>query len=59
MCKILEDFGREEREEGKIEAKKELALRMLKSGKYPIEDIAELAGFSVEQLQKLEAERRP
>lgn len=56
MCKILEDFGREEREEGKIEAKKELALRMLKSGKYPIEDVAELVDLSVEELQKLKTE---
>ena len=52
MCKIFEDFGKEERKE----AKKEIALRMLKSGQYPIEDIAELAGFSVEELQKLKTE---
>ena len=52
MCKIFEDLGKEERKE----AKKEIALRMLKSGKYPIEDVAELVDLSVEELQKLKTE---
>ena len=67
MCKIIEDFVKEEREEakkeGKIEgeneSKREIALRMLNSKKYPIEEIAELVGLSLAELQKLETEQRP
>lgn len=72
MCKIIEDFVKEEREEGwkegwkegwqegwiegKIEIEKEVALRMLKAGKNSIEEIAELVGLSMEELRKLRTE---
>ena len=75
MCKIIEDFVKEEREEakeegrlegkiegkieGKNENKREIALRMLKARKNSVEEIAEFVGFSVAELRKLEAEQHP
>lgn len=55
MCKIIEEYRQEEREE----TKKEIALRMLKARKNSVEEIAEFVGFSVAELRKLEAEQHP
>lgn len=47
MCKIMEDM----RKESLIE----VALRMLKAGKYALDEIASISGLSLDEVQKLQA----
>ena len=68
MCKAIEDMRRQERqegfEEGKAEGKaegkdekmKEIALRMLRAGKYALDEIADMSGLPLNALQVLKAE---
>ena len=49
MCKIMEDM--------RSESLKEVALRMLVAGKYAIEEIANISGLSLEEVNQLKAER--
>ena len=64
MCKVIEELAKEEREAGRKEGRKEgheenmseTALRMLKAGKFPLEEISELSGLSLEKVKKLQAE---
>ena len=51
MCKVIEDLIEEEREE----TKSEIALRMLKAGKYPLEEIVEFSDLPLEEIKKLQA----
>ena len=55
MCKVIEDMRREEREEGIKEGVKTVALRMLETGKYALEEIAVLSGLSLDEVKKLQA----
>lgn len=63
MCKAIEEMrdkflevGREEgREEGEKKGLKTAALRMLEEGKYALEDIARISGFSLDEVKKLQA----
>lgn len=49
MCKMMEDMG--------SESLKEVVLRMLAAGKYALEEIANISGFSLDEVKKLKAER--
>lgn len=59
MCKILEDMWNEAaqkgRQEGMQENQREVAIRMLKTGKFPLDQIAELSGFPISEVKKLQA----
>ena len=56
MCKAIEDMRNQERQEGIREGQRAVALRMLKSGKYTDEEIAEMSGLSVMEVMKLKAD---
>ena len=49
MCKVIEDMRNQERKE----AIHEVALRMLKAGKYAMEEIAVISGLSLEEVKAL------
>ena len=53
MCKSMEDMRNEAYREGEMDNMKKIALRMLKTGKFDLENIAELSGMSIEELQKM------
>ncbi|MCI8351377.1 MAG: hypothetical protein HFJ86_09490 [Oscillospiraceae bacterium] len=55
MCKILEDLRNESLKEGAKGAKNETALRMLKAGKYTLEEIAEMAVLPLDEVKRLQA----
>lgn len=61
MCKVMEDMRNESLEEGREIGKREemekIALRMMQSGKYALEEIAEITGLSVEELKTLDTKR--
>ena len=61
MCKIMEDMRIESLKEGikkRIkEGMKETALRMLDAGKYALEEIVNISGLSLEEINQLKAER--
>ena len=50
MCKVMEDMRKEERKE----SIKEVTLRMLKAGKYALEEIAEISGLSLDEVKQLQ-----
>lgn len=55
MCKVIEDMRREEREEGRIEGMMAAAQRMLGTGKYLLEEIADISGLSLSEVKELQA----
>ena len=61
MCRIMEDMRNESLKEGIKEGikegMKEAALRMLAAGKYALEEIANISGLSLEEVNQLKAER--
>ncbi len=57
MCRIMEDMRNESLKEGIREGMKEAALRMLAAGKYALEEIANISGLSLEEVNQLKAER--
>lgn len=57
MCRIMEDMRNESLKEGIKEGMKEAALRMLAAGKYALEEIANISGLSMEEVNQLKAER--
>ena len=61
MCRIMEDMRNESLKEGLQkgikEGMKEAALRMLDAGKYALEEIADISGLSLEEVNQLKAER--
>lgn len=61
MCQVIEDMRKEEREKATVEAtqaeKKMTVLRMLRAGKYALEEIAGIAGLSLNEVQKLKQEQ--
>lgn len=60
MCKAIEDMRRQERqegiEEGKGEKMREVALRMLRAGKYALDEISDMSGLPLNEVQSLKAE---
>ncbi len=61
MCRIMEDMRNESLKEGIKEGikegMKEAALRMLAARKYALEEIANISGLSLEEVNKLKTER--
>lgn len=73
MCKVIEEMRKEEREEGRREGRQEgiqegiqkgnqermitTARRMLETGKYVLDEIANISGLSLDEVKKLQAER--
>ena len=53
MCKIVEDLREEARVEGREEAYNALAIKLLKSGKHSVPEIAELTSLTVEEVENL------
>lgn len=53
MCKAMEDMRNQTLKEGMIE----VALRMLKAGKYALEEIAAISGLSLDEVKKLRANK--
>lgn len=53
MCRIMEDM----RNEIIFEEKKMTVLRMLKAGKYVLEEIADVSGLSLDEIIKLKKDQ--
>lgn len=53
MCKAMEDMRNQTLKEGMME----VALRMLKAGKYALEEIAAISGLSLDEVKKLSANK--
>ena len=57
MCRIMEDMRNESLKEGIKEGikegMKETALRMLTAGKYALEEIANISGLTLEEVNQL------
>lgn len=49
MCKAMEDMRKD--------SLKEVALRMLKAGKYALDEIAAISGLSLDEVKKLNADK--
>ena len=58
MCRIMEDMRNESLKEGIKEGMKEAALRMLAAGKYAMEEIANISGLSLEEVNQLKTEKK-
>ena len=62
MCKVMEDMRNESlqegikqgREQGREQTVKSMVLRMLETGKYALEDIAEISGLPLDDVKKLQ-----
>ncbi len=57
MCRIMEDMRNESLKKGMREGMKETALRMLAAGKYALEEIANISGLSLEEVNQLKTGR--
>lgn len=57
MCRIMEDMRNESLKEGIKEGMKETALRMLTAGKYALEEIANISGLTLEEVNQLKEGR--
>mgnify|MGYP002705784698 CR=1 FL=1 len=57
MCKVMEDMRNESLKEGIKEGMKEAALRMLVAGKYAVEEIVNISGLSLEEINQLKIEQ--
>ena len=53
MCRIFEEFGEEQRTEGKKEEKNNIAMNMIKDGSLSYEKISSFTGIPVEKLKQL------
>ena len=53
----MEDMRNESLKEGIQEEKKMTVFRMLEAGKYLLEEIANISGLSLEEVNQLKAER--
>lgn len=53
MCKAMEDMRNQTLKEGMME----VALRMLKAGKYALDEIAAISGLSLDEVRKLNADK--
>lgn len=60
MSKILEDMKEESFQKGfqesVLETRNFVALRMLQAGKYPLEEISDISGLSLDEVKKLSAD---
>ena len=55
MCKVIEEMRLQERQEGMMEKAQEVAAKMLRAGKYAFEEIADLSGLSLDDVNALRA----
>lgn len=53
MCKAMEDMRNQTLKEGMME----VALRMLRAGKYALDEIASISGLSLDEVKKLNADK--
>lgn len=53
MCKAIEDMRSESLQEGLKEGMKATTLRMLKAGKYTLNEIAAISGLSLYEVKKM------
>ena len=53
MCRIMEEFVREERAEEREETQIEVAKEMLKEGSLPVEKIAQFSKLPLETVKQL------
>ncbi len=56
MCRAMEELCEKAKNEGKFEKSKEFVIKMLQSGKFSHEEIAEYSGLSSEDVVKIAAE---
>ena len=54
MCKAMEDMRNESLQEGIQQGIRSMVLRMLETGKYALEDIAEISGLSLDDVKRLQ-----
>ena len=54
--KMLEQVAAQFVERGRQEARREIALRLLKNGKLTIEEVVECSGLGVEELKQIQAQ---
>lgn len=54
MCKVMEDMIKEERTEERTKERAGVALRMLKAGRYALEEIVSISGLSLGEVKKLQ-----
>ena len=52
MCSAIKDMIEEDREEGRASLMSETALRMLTIGKYAIDEIANISGLPIDEVNK-------
>ena len=57
MCRAMEKMRIESWQEGVEERRRDTALRMLKAGKYALDEIAEMSGLSLEEVKALDANK--
>lgn len=57
MSQMMEEMMKEAAQQAKLEVSRTVAGRMIEKGSYPIEDIAEVTGLSVDEV-KLIAENK-
>ena len=55
MCKAMEKIAERNKAEGKREAMKDMAKRLLANGKLMLKEVAECSGLSLAQVRKLQA----
>ncbi len=53
MCRIMEDFAKEERKDERNETTIEMAAKLLESGKMTEEEIAELYKLTAKQMKAI------
>ena len=57
MCRIMEDMRNESLKEGIKEGMKQAVLRMLATGQYALEEVANISGLSLDEVKELKADR--
>ena len=55
MCKVMEDMRNEALKQGIKEGMRESAFRMLRAGKYALDEIANISGLTLEEVNQLKA----
>ncbi len=54
MCKVMEEMRNESLKEGIKEGAFNTAKRMIEAGKYALEEIVNISGLSLEEVEKLQ-----
>ena len=57
ICKAIEDMLKETAARVAKEAAEEIAVRMLSTGRYGIDEVSDISGLSQEKVKKLQADR--